>query len=169
MGSEMCIRDSLEHIYRYALRHSVDSRDRVLLKVAGQVLDHGAAYVLGRASREACLALSWSHQVYQEVHVARRELKFLRGPNPRELVAVWHFQFPVADLVLQHFRRRWRDRILTIVDGQRTYVHDGCGVKLEMTPTTSYPALRVWRPFEGASILPSQAQMVATPGGQGIA
>ena len=93
----------LERLYGYALRHPAPDRDRVLGEVAGQVLEHGAAYVLGRSSREAQLALSWGHQVYREVHVARRDLRFIRGPGPRQLVAEWHFQFPVVDLVLAAF------------------------------------------------------------------
>ncbi len=159
----------LERIYGYALRHSADNRDRVLREVAGQVVDHGAAYVLGRGSQEARLALSWGHQVYREVHAARRDLKFSRGSRPRQLVAAWHFRFPVADLVLKHFRRRWRGHTLMIIDGWRTYVQDGCGIRLELTPGHPSDAAPIWRLPGGASILSSQAQMVATPGGQGIA
>ena len=132
----------LERLYGYALRHPAPDRDRVLREVAGQVFEHGPAYVLGRNSREAQLALSWGHQVYREVHVARRDLRFIRGTGPRQLVAEWHFQFPVVDLVLRHFRRRWRGHTLVIRDGQRTYVQDGCGISLKLESGRA-PAVRL--------------------------
>ena len=162
-------RARLERLYGYALRHPAPERDRVLREVAGQVLEHGAAYVLGRGSREAHLALSWGHQVYREVHAARRDLRFTHGPGPRQLVAEWHFQFPVVDLVLRHFRRRWRGHTLMIRDGQRTYVQDGCGIRLKLAVSHRAAAPSMWpRPW-GSDILSSQAQMAAAPGRQGMA
>ncbi|MDE2990994.1 MAG: DUF4130 domain-containing protein [Chloroflexota bacterium] len=159
----------LERLYGYALRHPAPDRDRVLREVAGQVLEHGAAYVLGRSSREAQLALSWGHQVYREVHVARRDLRFRRGTGPRQLVAEWHFQFPVVDLVLRHFRRRWRGHTLVIRDGQRTYVQDGCGISLKLAPGRGSTGRSIWSAPSGGDILSSQAHFAAAPGRQGMA
>ena len=159
----------LERLYGYALRHPAPDRDRMLREVAGQVLEHGAAYVLGRGSREAQLALSWAHQVYREVHAARRDLRFSRGPGPRQLVAEWHFQFPVVDLVLRHFRRRWRGHTLMIRDGQRTYVQDGCGISLKLASGRGAAGRSIWSASSGGDILSSQAHFVAAPGRQGMA
>lgn len=159
----------LERLYGYALRHPAPDRDRVLRDVAGQVLEHGAAFVLGRGSREAQLAVSWGHQVYREVHAARRDLRFTRGSRPRQLVAEWHFQFPVADLVLRHFRRRWRGHTLMIRDGRRTYVQDGCGISLKLAPDRGVAGRSIWSAPTGGDILSSQAHFVAAPGRQGMA
>ncbi|MCY4114247.1 MAG: DUF4130 domain-containing protein [Chloroflexi bacterium] len=159
----------LERLYGYALRHPAPDRDRVLRAVAGQVLEHGASFVLGRGSREAQLALSWGHQVYREVHAARRDLRFTRGPGPRQLVADWHFQFPVVDLVLRHFRRRWRGHTLMIRDGRRTYVQDGCGISLKLAPSRGAKEPSIWSSPSGGDILSSQAHFVAAPGRQGMA
>ena len=159
----------LERLYGYALRHPAPDRDRVLRAVAGQVLEHGAAFVLGRGSREAQLALSWGHQVYREVHAARRDLRFTRGPGPRQLVAEWHFQFPVVDLVLRHFRRRWRGHTLMIRDGRRTYVQDGCGISLKLASSRGAEEPSIWSSPSGGDILSSQAHFVAAPGRQGMA
>ena len=120
-------RARLERLYGYALRHPAPERDRVLREVAGQVLEHGAAYVLGRGSREAHLALSWGHQVYREVHAARRDLRFTHGPGPRQLVAEWHFQFPSSTWCCGTSDVAGRGHTLMIRDGQRTYVQDVAG------------------------------------------
>lgn len=137
----------LERLYGYALRHPASGRDRVLHAVAGQVLEHGAAFVLGRGSREAQLALSWG----------------------RQLVAEWHFQFPVVDLVLRHFRRRWRGHTLMIRDGRRIYVQDGCGISLKLASGRGAEEPSIWSSPSGGDILSSQAHFVAAPGRQGMA
>ena len=87
--------------------------------------------MVGRCSREAELFVSWGQQVYREVYRAQRQIQFQRGRRERELSAHWRFQFPVVDLVLRHFHRRLREHTLALVDGDRAYVHDGCGIRLE--------------------------------------
>ncbi len=121
----------LEHLYGYAVRHTAHDRGRVIREVARQTLRHGPAYVVGRCSREAELFVSWGQQVFREVYRAQRQLRFARGRRERELSAHWHFQFPVVDLVLRHFHHRLREYTLVLVDGDRAYVHDGCGIRLE--------------------------------------
>ena len=121
----------LEHLYGYAIRHTAHDRAHVIREVARQTLRHGPAYVVGRCSREAELFVSWGQQVYREVYRAQRQIQFQRGRRERELSAHWRFQFPVVDLVLRHFHRRLREHTLVLVDGDRAYVHDGCGIRLE--------------------------------------
>ena len=130
----------LERLYTYALRHPAPERDRILREVARQIRRHGPGYVLGRSSREARLFMSWGHRVYREVHVARRSIQFAAGRGPRELIAHWHFQFPVVDLVLRHFRRILGEQTLVLIDGARVYVHDGCGIRMRHTERTVGPS-----------------------------
>ncbi len=138
----------LERLYTYALRHPASERDRVLREVARQIRRHSPSFVLGRSSREARLFMSWGHRVYREVYVARRSIQFAAGRGPRELIAHWHFQFPVVDLVLRHFRRRLGEQTLVLIDGARVYVHDGCGIRMRHAkrsvgpshPTGAHPA-----------------------------
>lgn len=123
----------LEHLYGYAVRHTARDRGRVIPEVARQTLRHGPAYVVGRCSREGELFVSWGQQVFSEAYRAQRQIRFERGRRERELSAHWHFQFPVVDLVLRHFHHRLREYTLVLVDGDRAYIHDGCGIRLERT------------------------------------
>ena len=94
--------------------------------------------------------MSWGHRVYREVYVARRSIQFAAGRAPRELIAHWHFQFPVVDLVLRHFRRLLGEQTLVLIDGARVYVHDGCGIRM--------------RPAERSFDRPQSAGAHPTPG-----
>ncbi|MBM4437174.1 MAG: DUF4130 domain-containing protein [Actinobacteria bacterium] len=140
----------LQRLYGYALRHLAPERDRVLREVARQIALHGTGFVLSRSSREADLFISWGHRVFAAVHAARRLLAFAPARDGRTLVAEWQFDFPIVDFVLRHFHRRFRDRPIVVIDRERAYVHDGCGIRLEQ-------AVR-WRP---APVAPGALRMTS--------
>ncbi len=69
-------------------------------------------------------------EVLNEISSAVREITLTEAPINR-LVGSWEFRFPVEDLVLDRLHSRHLGRRIVLVDGDRAFVRDGLGVRLE--------------------------------------
>ncbi len=84
-------------------------------------------------------------EVLNEISSAVREITLTEAPINR-LVGSWDFRFPVEDLVLDRLHSRHLGRRIVLVDGDRAFVRDGLGVRLEPAGTYAPSAFAVGAP-----------------------
>ena len=81
-------------------------------------------------------------EVVNEISTAVHEIALTEASSNR-LVGLWNFRFPVEDLVLDRLHTRHLGRRIVLIDGDRAFVRDGLGVRLERAELYAPPALAV--------------------------
>ncbi len=84
-------------------------------------------------------------EVFNEISSAVHEVTLTDAPLNR-LVGRWDFRFPVEDLVLDRLHSRHLGKRIVLVDGDRAFVRDGLGVRLEPAAIYAPPAFAVSAP-----------------------
>lgn len=84
-------------------------------------------------------------EVFKEISSAVFEIELTERPINR-LIGTWDFRFPVEDLVLDRLHGRHLGKRIVLVDGDRAFVRDGLGVRLEAAEIYLPSALAVTAP-----------------------
>jgi hypothetical protein len=85
-----------------------------------------------KQSGDKCLEAFYraATEIFNEVANAALSIEFESGAG-NSLIARWEFRFPVEDIVLNLLHRRHPTRQLVLMDGEKAFVRDGCGVRME--------------------------------------
>ena len=129
-GTSLRYPRSYAELRLYARRHPSPKTRRAVDEIETEVTESGWTWVRGSGQKHLEVFYGAATEIFNEVANATLGIKFESGPG-NSLIARWDFRFPVEDIVLNLLHRRHPTRRLALVDGQKAFVRDGCGVRME--------------------------------------
>ena len=121
---------TFQDLRRLVRRHTdPDARD-LLTEVEDQVELRGWRRVRRDGGPNMERFFERAAEVLNEISSAAHEIVLAETPINR-LVGTWDFRFPVEDLVLDRLHSRHLGKRIVLIDGDRAFVRDGLGVRME--------------------------------------
>lgn len=129
-GASLRYPRSYSELRSYARRHPSHKARRAFHEIENAVRESGWTRV--KRSGGKCLELFYrsTTEVFNEVANAVLGIEFEPGPG-NSLIARWEFRFPIEDIVLNLLHRRYPLRRLVLLTGEKAFIRDGCGVRME--------------------------------------
>ena len=138
-------------LHRLVRRHTDPDARELLLDIQAQVQLLGWRRVRHAGGPTLEKFFERAAEVFNEISSAVREITLTKMPVNR-LVGAWDFRFPVEDLVLDRLHSRHLGKRIVLIDGDRAFVRDGLGVRLEPADIYAPSKLTVSAPPPVASI-----------------
>jgi hypothetical protein len=121
---------TFDDLRRLVRRHTDLEARQLLNEIEGQVDLHGWRRVQRAGGPRLDEFFERATEVFNEISSAVFEIVLTDVPINR-LVGKWDFRFPVEDLVLDRLHSRHLGKRIVLIDGDRAFVRDGLGVRME--------------------------------------
>ena len=121
---------TFDDLRRLGRRHTDLEARQLLTEIEGQVDLHGWRRVQRTGGPWLDEFFERATEVFNEISSAVFEIALTDVPVNR-LVGKWDFRFPVEDLVLDRLHSRHLGKRIVLIDGDRAFVRDGLGVRME--------------------------------------
>jgi len=105
-----------------ALLHKNKDRFRVIDAAIDQAKQKGLSYVLCKVSSEAKKFLDYSRQVSSEYHKAVSFIRLKPIDQHQVLMGEFEIRHQTAELIMQHFMRRFPTYAIMIILGEQVYI-----------------------------------------------
>ncbi len=121
---------TFDDLRRLVRRHNDPEARQLLTEIEGRVELHGWRRVQREGGPRLDEFFERATEVFNEISSAVFEIALTDVPINR-LVGKWEFRFPVEDLVLDRLHSRHLGKRIVLIDGDRAFVRDGLGVRME--------------------------------------
>ena len=129
-GTRLRYPRSYTELRSYARRHPSHKARQAVEEIENAVRESGWTWVKRSGGKSLEVFYRSTTEVFNEVATAVLGIEFESGPG-NSLIARWEFRFPVEDVVLNLLHRRYPLRRLVLLTGDKAFIRDGCGVRME--------------------------------------